>query len=205
MFPRRIKQPPACRRGMGPLVIVEHDPGEVAQLAVPLTLRQQEPVERFAKAAFQGLREERLRVAHEADLSPAQTGLLPDQPHQAVGVGASGGLALSVGDEDESGVPRRDFPLVERPQDLVDETIDEQHVRGIEGIVMDRGPGVPAARAAQLLAQHRPLPDIQVECGRHHEEDRGPVTDKPINHPADVVLARVFRRSGWEAGEIDLG
>ena len=61
--------------------------------------------------------------------------------------------------------------LVERPQDLAGETIDEQRVRGIDGIVMDRDPGVPAPRRAQLLAQHRPLPDIQVECGRQHEED----------------------------------
>ena len=106
MIPRRVEQPPARRLGVGPPVIVEHDPGEVAQLAVPLALRQQEPVERLAQAACQGLREERLRVADEADLSPAQAGLLPDQPHQAVGVGAGGGLALPVGDEDESGVPR---------------------------------------------------------------------------------------------------
>jgi hypothetical protein len=33
-------------------------------------------------------------------------------------------------------------------------------MRGIDGIVMDRDPGVPAARRAQLLGQHRPLPDI---------------------------------------------
>ena len=61
MIPRRVEEPPAPRLGVGPLVIVEHDPGEVAQLAVPLALRQQEPVEGFAQAAFQGLREERLR------------------------------------------------------------------------------------------------------------------------------------------------
>ena len=57
------------------------------------------------------------------------------------------------------------------PQDLAGETIDEQRVRGIDGIVMDRDASVPAPRRAQLLAQHRPLPDIQVECGRHHEDD----------------------------------
>ena len=54
VIPRRVEQPPARRLGVGPLVIVEHDPGEVAQLAVPLALRQQEPVERLAQAAFQG-------------------------------------------------------------------------------------------------------------------------------------------------------
>ena len=205
MIPRRVEQPPARRLGVSPLVIVEHDPGEVAQLAVPLALRQQEPVERLAQAALQGIREERLRVADEADLAPAQAGLLPEQPHQAVGVGAGGGVALPVGDEEESGIPRRDAPLLQRPQDLAGETIDEQRVRGIDGIVMDRDAGVPAPRRAQLLAQHRPLPDIQVECGRQHEEDRGPVADTPIDHPADVVFARVFRRSGWEAGEIDPG
>ena len=170
MIPRRVEQPPARRLGVGPPVIVEHDAGEVAQLAVPLALRQQEPVERLAQAAFQGLREERLRVADEADLAPAQAGLLPDQPHQAVGVGAGAGIALPVGDEDESGVPRRDAPHFQRPQDLAGETIDEQGVRGIDGIVMDRDPGVSAPRRAQLLAQHRPLPDIQVERGRQHEK-----------------------------------
>ena len=38
------------------MVVVEHDPGEVAQLPVPLALRQQEPVERLAQE-YQGLRE----------------------------------------------------------------------------------------------------------------------------------------------------
>ena len=108
MIPRRVEQPPARRLGVGPPVIVEHDPGEVAQLAVPLALRQQEPVERLGQAALQGLREERLRVADEADLAPAQAGLLPEQPHQAIGVGTGGGVALSVGDEEEPGVPRRE-------------------------------------------------------------------------------------------------
>ena len=78
-------------------------------------------------------------------------------------------------------------------------------MRGIDGIVMDRDPGVPAARRAQLLAQHRPLPDIQVERGGQHEEDRGLVADTSIDHPAEMVLARVFRRSCREAGEIDPG
>ena len=142
-------------------------------------------------------------MADEADLAPAQAGLLPEQPHQAVGVGAGGGVALPVGDEEEPGLPRCDAPLLQRLQDLAGETIDEQRVRGIDGIVMDRDPGVPAPRGAQLLAQHRPLPDIQVERGRQHEDDRGPVADTPIDHPADVVFARVVRRSGWEAGEID--
>ena len=54
MIPGRIEQPPARRLGVSPLVIVEHDPGEVAQLAIPLALRQQEPVERLAQASSQG-------------------------------------------------------------------------------------------------------------------------------------------------------
>ena len=110
-------------------------------------------------------------MADEADLSPAEASLLPDQPHQSVGVGAGGRLALPLGDEDKSCVPRRDAPLVQRLQDRAGETIDEQRMRGIDGIVMDRDPGVPATRGADLLAQDCPLPDIQVECGRHHEED----------------------------------
>ena len=115
MIPWRVQQPPARGLGVSSMVIVEHDPGEVAQLAVPLALRQQDPVERLGQATDQSFGEERLRVADEADLAPAQAGLFPDQPHQAVGVGAGGGLALPVGDEDESGVPRRDAPLVQRP------------------------------------------------------------------------------------------
>ena len=107
----------------------------------------EEPVERLGQAASQGFREERLRVADEADLAPAQTGLLPEQPHQAVGVGACGGVTLPVRDEDKSGVPRCDAALLERSQDLAGETIDEQRVRGIDGIVMDRDAGVPAPRA----------------------------------------------------------
>jgi len=85
-----------------PLVVGEHDLGVVAQLAIPLALRQQEPVERLGQAAFQGVPEERLRVADEADLAAAQTCLLPEQPHQAVGVGTGGGVTLPVGDKEES-------------------------------------------------------------------------------------------------------
>ena len=80
-------------------------------------------------------------MADEADLTQAQTGLLPDQPHQAVGIGAHGRLTLPVGDEDEAGIARCDAALVKRPQDLADETIDEQRVRGIDRIVMDREAG----------------------------------------------------------------
>ena len=78
-------------------------------------------------------------------------------------------------------------------------------MRGIDRIVMDRDPGVPAARGASLLAQRRPLPDIQVERGGQHEDERGLVADSPIDHPAEVVLTRVVRRSGRQAGEIDPG
>ena len=52
-------------------MVVEHDLGVVAQLAIPLALRQQEPVERLDQAAFQGVPEKRLRVADEADLAAA--------------------------------------------------------------------------------------------------------------------------------------
>ena len=104
-------------------------------------------------------------MTDEADLAPSQAGLLPEQPHQAVGVGTGGGVTLPVGDEEESGVPRRDAPLLQRPQDLAREAIDEKRVRGIDGIVMHRNAGVPATHHTQLLAQHRPLPDIQVERG----------------------------------------
>ena len=107
VIPRRFEQPPARRLGVRPLVIVEHDPCVVAKLAIPLALGQQEPVERLAQAAPQGIPEERLRVAHEADLRQPQAGLLPEQPHQAVGVGAGGGVALAVGDEQESGLRRK--------------------------------------------------------------------------------------------------
>ena len=79
----------------------------------------------------------------------------------------------------------------ERPQDLAGETIDEQRVRGIDGIVMDRNAGVSAARRGQLLAQHRPLPDIQVECGRQHEEDA-----RPRRRPADRSPGRCDTRPG---------
>ena len=144
-------------------MIVKHDPGEVAQLAVPLALRQQEPVERLGQAAVQGVPEERLRVADEADLAPAETGLLPEQPHQAVGVGTGGGVTLPVGDEEESSLPRCNASLLQRPENLAGKTIDEQGMGGIDGIVMNRNRGVPTARCAQLLAQYRPLPEIQVE------------------------------------------
>ena len=183
VIPRRVEQPPARRLGVGPLVIVEHDPGEVAQLAVPLALRQQEPVERLAQAAFQGLREERLRVADEADLAPAQAGLLPDQPHQAVGVGAGGGLTLPVGDEDESGIPRCDAPLVQRPQDLAGETIDEQRSawdrRNRDGSRPRRAGGAPrpaprpASSAARYSGRTRPAARRGPRPRRRHV-DRSP-------------------------------
>ena len=67
---------------------------------------------------------------------------------------------------------------------------------------MNRNSGVPTARCAQLLAQHRSLPDIQIKGGWQHEEDRGLVVDPPIDHLTDVIFARVFRRSGWEAGKM---
>ena len=84
VIPRRFEQAPARRLGVLPLVIVEHDPRVVAELAVPLALRQQEPVERLAQAALQGLPEERLRVPHEADVRPASGRPAPR-------AGASGG------------------------------------------------------------------------------------------------------------------
>ena len=152
MFTRRGEQLPARGLRVGPTVIVEYHAGEVAQFDVPLALRQQEPAQRFAQAALEGLRQERLRVADEADVGPGQAGLLPDQPHQAVGVGAGGGLALPVGDEDQSGVPRREPSLVQRPQDQTGETIDKQRMRRIHRIVMDRNPGMPTARGAHLFA-----------------------------------------------------
>ncbi len=111
MFPQRVEQPPARRFRVGPPVIVEHDPCEVAQLSVPLALRQKEPVERFPQTSLQGLREERLWVSDEADLASAQAGLLPDQPHQPVRVGAGGRLALPIGEEDKPDVSRSDAPL----------------------------------------------------------------------------------------------
>ena len=170
MIPWRVEEPPALGLGVSALVIVEHDTSEVAQLAVPLARRYEEPVEWLGQAASQGFWEEWLGVADEADLAPAQTGRLPEQSHQAVGIGTCCGFTLPVGDEHKSGILRCDAPLLQRPQDLDGETIDEQRVRGIDGIVMDRDAGVPAARSTQLLAQHRPLPDIQVECGRQREE-----------------------------------
>ena len=71
MIPRWVEYPPPRRLGVRPLVVGEHDLGVVAQLAIPLALRQQEPVERIDQAAFQGVPEERLRVADEADLAAA--------------------------------------------------------------------------------------------------------------------------------------
>ena len=41
-------------------------------------------------------------MADEADLAAAQTCLLPEQPHQAVGVGTGSGVTLPVGDKEES-------------------------------------------------------------------------------------------------------
>ena len=121
-----------------------------------------------------------MRVPHEADLGQPQAGLLPEQAHQAVGVGAGGGVALPVGDEQQPGLLRRDAPLRQRLQDLAGEAIDEQRVGGVDGVVMDRDRvAMAAAIRRQLLAQHRPLPDIQLERGGQHEDVRGPVARSP--------------------------
>ena len=84
MIPWRVEEPPALGLGVSPSVIVEHDLSEVAQLAVPLARRHEEPVEWLGQAASQSFWEERLRVADKADLAPAQTGRLPEQSHKAV-------------------------------------------------------------------------------------------------------------------------
>ncbi len=65
-------------------------------------------------------------------------------------------------------------------------------MRGIDGVMVDRDSRVPAARRAQLLAEHRPLPDIQVEYSRKHEEDRGAIDNTSIDHPAKMVFPRLF-------------
>ena len=81
------------------------------------------------------------------------------------------GITLPVGDEDEPGISRCDAALLKRLQDLVGETIDEQRVRRDRRNRDGSRPRRAGAAPRQLLAQHRPLPDIQVERGRQHEED----------------------------------
>ena len=106
VIPRRIDKLPVRRLGVLTPMIVEHDPCVVAKLAIPLAHGKQEPFQRLADASPQGIPEERLRVAHETDFRQFQADLLPEQTHQAVGVGAGGGVALAVGDEQESGLRR---------------------------------------------------------------------------------------------------
>ena len=145
---RRVEELPESSIGVSSLVIGEHDAREVAELAIPLAKRQEEPHQRLGQGACQGFGKERLRVSDEADLAPAQTSLLPEKPHQAVRVSAGCGVTLPVGDQDEPGITRCDAALLERVQDLAGETIDEQRVGGIDGIVMDRDAIVPAAGRA---------------------------------------------------------
>ena len=144
-------------------------------------------------------------MPHESDVPKPQAGLLPEQSHQSVGVGTGGGVALAVGDEQKSSLHGRGPPILQRLEDLTGETVDEQGVRGIDRIMVDRESWVPAACGPHFLAKHRPLPDVQVNGRRQHEEERGLVADGSVDNPAQLVLTRVIRRSCRQAGEIDPG
>src|SRR5262249_46128834 len=148
VVPKRVEHPPARRLRVRPLVVAQHDFGVIAYLAIPLTLRQQEPGERIGQAAFESGREERLGVTDEADLGPAQARLLPEQAHQAVGVGTGGGVTLPVSDEQKPRLPWGDAVSLQPAQDLAGKTIEKQGMGGIDGIVMDRNHRVSASSRA---------------------------------------------------------
>jgi hypothetical protein len=78
---RRIKKPPVRRSGVCTLMVGEHDPCIITKFAIPLTLRQQYPIERLTQATFEGAPQKRLNVPHKRDVASTQASLLPEQPH----------------------------------------------------------------------------------------------------------------------------
>jgi hypothetical protein len=190
---------------MCPLVVGKHHGCIVGQLPIPLTLGNEDPAARLAQAALQDGREKRLRVADEADLGPAETGLLPKQAHQTVCVGPGRRIAPPIGDQKQSRLLRWDAPLIECLQELAREALDEERVRRIDGVVVNGNRAVATARCAQLLSKQRSLPNIQLKCGGQEKELGSLVADASIDHLADEIRAGVFSRTRRQAGQADLG
>ena len=182
IIPYRLKQLPVGRLGVrAALVVAQHDPSKRVRLALPLVLRQQEPVDRVGQATFHGSRQEGVRVADKADLAPAQTRLLPDQAHEAIRVGTRGGIALPISDQQESRLPWSDVAFLESTQKLASKTLDKQGMGEIYGIVPNQNSRVPASGSAQLGVKCRPLADIQLEGDGQDTQDRSTVADSSID------------------------
>ena len=62
---------------------------------------------------------------------------------------------------------------------------------------------MPAACRAQFLAQHRPPPEIQLECRGEHEEYGRLGSDRAINHAADREIARILGRPRRQTSEFN--
>jgi len=102
-----------------------------------LALWKQEPSERFALAPLESCGEERLFVTEKAYVAETQTRLLPKQTHESVRISPTFWITLSVGNEKNPGLPRRNTLRIEGPQNFLGEAIDEQRMAGSDVVVVN--------------------------------------------------------------------
>ncbi len=142
-------------------------------------------------------------MADEAELSAQPIpGLLPERPHQSIGIGTSRRVALSVGDEKESGVLSRGVLRFQRPRGFG--TAKHSTSSGCVGstaIVVKGNRRRAVAARREFLAQHCPPPEIEFQHSGQNDDNRSIGANAAIDHVRDVQLARVFRRACREAGE----
>ena len=92
-------------------------------------------------------------MAQKSNLAEAQARLFPKQAHQPVGISPTSWITLSVGDEQNPGLSRRNVSGIECLQDLVREAINEQRVAGIDVVVVNRDRLMNSTNFAQGLPQ----------------------------------------------------
>jgi len=92
---------------MRALVILQNSARVIGVFGGPLHLRHDQPLDRLTQARFERMSQEGLRIADEADVGCANAQLLPQQPHQPVGLGAAGAIAVAAGGQQQPYAPRR--------------------------------------------------------------------------------------------------
>jgi hypothetical protein len=164
IFGRLHHAPRACL-GVLALEVLQNHFGEFDMLSAPLSLRQNQPIQRAFQASLERVTKKRLSVANKPDFAGRQSQLLPQEPHQAVALCAAAGVAMSARGEDQSS-----RLLSARACNPIRKTMHQQRMSRIYIIVMQSNLWIRASRFTERAAEAFALQQIQIQCGRKDED-----------------------------------
>ena len=163
MIAGRLGHAPRSRFRMLPLKVLEDYGGVVDVLGSPLRLRQQDPIQRTFEALVQCQRQKRLRMPDKSYLACRQPQPLPDQPHQAIGLRPASRIAVAAGRKDQTDLLQGSGAGWDGARHSIRQAFDEQGMRGVQIVMMQRNLRMLAASFSQSASADRPgLENVQV-------------------------------------------